>query len=167
VIFFGIDPGTAITGYGVIETEGSARYHIAHGVVRTPQGIPAASRLRLLYDTLKGLLSRYQPDCVAIEELFFSTNTKTAIAVAEARGVALLCAAEVCREVMEFTPNRVKQAVTQNGRAEKHEVQTMVKLLLSLAEIPRPDDAADALAVALCASQEPRWLPAARKMIHR
>lgn len=167
MIFFGIDPGTAITGYGVVELEGTSRFHIAHGVVRTPAGLPGGARLKLLAESLRAILRRYSPDVVAIEELFFSTNVKTAIAVAEARGVALLVAAETGCEIMEFTPNRVKQSVSQNGRADKKEIQFMVKLLLNLSEIPRPDDAADALAIALCATQEPRWLPSARKNLYR
>ncbi len=164
MIFFGIDPGTATTGYGVVETAGTSRFHLAHGVVRTPAGIPAAPRLKMLFDALGGLLRRYEPDVVAVEELFFSTNVKTAMAVAEARGVALLAAAEHGAEVMSFTPNRVKQAVTQNGRAEKRDVQAMVRVLLALPDVPRPDDAADALAIALCATQEPRWMPAQRRV---
>lgn len=163
MIFFGIDPGTATTGYGVIETAGNTRYHVAHGVIRTPSTLTPAPRLKMLYDALIGLLRRYKPDVVAIEELFFSTNVKTAIAVAESRGVILLAAGDFGAEVLSFTPNRVKQSVTQNGRAEKRDVQNMVKFLLGLNEIPHPDDAADALAVALCATQEPRWLISAMR----
>lgn len=167
MIFFGIDPGTAITGYGVVETEGTARFHIAHGVIRTPSGMAAPFRLKMLAESLRALIRRYAPDCIAIEELFFSTNVKTAMSVAEARGVALLAAAEAGCRVLEFTPNRVKQSVSQNGRAEKKEIQFMVKLLLGLEDIPRPDDAADALAIALCATQEPAWLPNTRKILAR
>jgi len=159
MIFFGVDPGTATTGYGVIETAGTTRYHVAHGVIRTPAGMAPASRLKMLYDALGGLFRRYRPDVVSVEELFFSSNVKTAMAVSEARGIVLLASVDFGAEILSFTPNRVKQSVTQNGRADKRDVQEMVKLLLSLPDIPRPDDAADALAIALCATQEPRWLP--------
>jgi crossover junction endodeoxyribonuclease RuvC len=167
MIIFGVDPGTATTGYGVIEVSGAARFHVAHGVIRTPQGMPASSRLMMLRDALDGLFRRYSPGLVGVEQLFFSTNVKTALSVAEARGVILLTAADRGIEIVEFTPNRVKQAVTQNGRAEKKDVQAMIRLLLSLAETPRPDDAADALAIAICASQAPRWTPVARKILER
>lgn len=167
VIFFGIDPGTATTGYGVVEMEGTRRFHVAHGVIRTPYGQPAQERLRRLSEALSGLFVRFNPQIAAMEELYFSTNVRTAIAVAQAQGVVLLAAAHAGLRLMEFAPNQVKQAVTGNGRAGKSEVQTMVKTLLGLPEIPRPDDAADALAIALCATQEPAWLPAARDAAYR
>lgn len=161
MIIFGVDPGIATTGYGVIETIGASRAHVAHGVVRTPQGMPPPQRLRTIFESMNGLFRRFDPDLIAVEELFFSTNVKTAMAVSEARGVILLASSLHGSEIAEFTPNRVKQSVSQNGRADKKDMQNMVKILLGLSETPRPDDAADALAIALCASQEPRWMPAA------
>ena len=136
MIFFGIDPGTATTGYGVVELHGAKRYHTAHGVIRTPAGIPVAERFIMIHDSLKGLFRRYPPDLVAMEELFFSTNVKTAIAVAQAQGVILLTAAQERIKVAQFTPNQVKETVTQNGRATKTEVQAMVARLLALADVP-------------------------------
>lgn len=162
MIFFGIDPGTAITGYGVVELEGSRRYHLAHGVIRTPFGMPIQQRLSTLHDGLCTLLGRYKPECMAMEELFFSNNAKTAIAVAQSQGVILLESSRRKLPIHTYTPNQVKLAVTQNGRAGKREVQVMVQRLLGLEQMPTPDDAADALAVALCATQEPRWLTYAR-----
>lgn len=157
MIILGIDPGLATVGYGVIEASGAARFHVAHGVVRTPPGMPAPERLKLVDDGIAAVLKRYHPELVAVEELFFSSNVSTAISVAEARGVLLLAAGRAGCRVVEYSPNRVKQAVTASGRAEKPAMMEMVRVLLNLESVPRPDDAADALAIALCAAQEPRW----------
>ncbi len=146
----GIDPGTASTGYGAITFEGSKIKVLDYGVVSTPAGVEAHRRLKLLYDDLMTLFDRLQPAEVAIEQLFFSNNARTAIAVGEARGVALLASALAGVEVGEYTPLQVKQAVVGYGKATKSQVQYMVKAMLCLKEKPRPDDAADGLALAIC-----------------
>ncbi|RMH59596.1 MAG: crossover junction endodeoxyribonuclease RuvC [Candidatus Hydrogenedentota bacterium] len=157
MICLGIDPGTATTGYGVIEAVGTRRLHLLHGVIRTPYGLPQGERLMILHEKLCTLVERFTPSLIGMEKLFFSTNVKTAISVAQAQGVVLFTAAAAGIPVIELTPNQVKMSVTQNGNADKRQVQLMVRRLLQLADIPRPDDAADALAVALSASQEPAW----------
>ncbi|MBE3588039.1 MAG: crossover junction endodeoxyribonuclease RuvC [Thermoanaerobacteraceae bacterium] len=146
----GIDPGTAITGYGIIDVEGNRLAVVAYDCIRTPAGLAMPRRLQLLYQELLAVLDRYRPRHVAVEELFFNKNTRTALAVGQARGVALLAAVNSSLEVAEYTPLEVKQGVTGYGRAAKEQVQYMVRALLALPEIPRPDDVADALAVALC-----------------
>lgn len=146
----GIDPGLATTGYGLVAGDGQALEATAYGVLRTPANTPIAERLVMLHRELTALLDRYHPDVVAMEELFFSTNARTAMTVGEARGVLLLTAAQAGLPIAEYTPLQVKQAITGYGQAEKQQVQQMVRLLLSLPEIPRPDDAADGLAVAIC-----------------
>ncbi len=146
----GIDPGTAITGYGVVtEVEGSARA-LAYGVIRTPAHQPLPQRLVTIYAELNALLDRYQPRAVAVEEVFFSKNARTALSVGHARGVVLLAVAQRNIPLFHYKPTQVKQAVTGYGGADKRQVQEMVRMLLGLEEIPRPDDAADALAIALC-----------------
>ena len=146
----GIDPGTATTGYGLVRltTEGELQA-VSFGVIVTPPNTPAPERLLMLYGDLKELMSLHQPDCVAVEKLFFQRNVSTALAVGQARGVVLLAIAEAGREVAEYTPNEIKQAVVGYGSADKRQVQEMVRTLLRLPEIPKPDDAADALAVAI------------------
>ncbi len=146
----GIDPGTAITGYGVVtEVEGSAQA-LAYGVIRTPAHQPLPHRLVTIYAELNALLDRYQPRAVAVEEVFFSKNARTALSVGHARGVVLLAVAQRNIPLFHYKPTQVKQAVTGYGGADKRQVQEMVRMLLGLEEIPRPDDAADALAIALC-----------------
>lgn len=146
----GIDPGTATTGYGFVRlTDQGELEAVSFGVIVTPPNTPAPERLRMLYRDLKELLSRHRPDCVAVEKLFFQRNVSTALAVGQARGVVLLAMAEADREVAEYTPNEIKQAVVGYGSADKRQVQEMVRTLLRLPEIPKPDDAADALAVAI------------------
>ena len=146
----GIDPGTATTGYGLVRLTAEGELEaVSFGVIVTPPNTPAPGRLRMLYADLKELLSLHRPDCVAVEKLFFQRNVSTALAVGQARGVVLLAIAEADREVAEYTPNEIKQAVVGYGSADKRQVQEMVKTLLRLPEIPRPDDAADALAVAI------------------
>ena len=150
MLILGVDPGTAITGYGLVGSDGDASALVGYGVITTPSGSPLPQRLQTLYRELTGLIARYRPDAVAIEELFFSRNVRTALAVGQARGVALLAAAEAGLPVHEYTPLQVKQAVVGYGRATKDQVQQMVRMLLGLDVVPRPDDAADAIAVAIC-----------------
>ncbi len=150
-VVIGIDPGTAITGYGIVqEKENGELEWIAHGVVTTPSDWDDPKRLLELYQKLCEILSTYKPDCCAVEKLFFQKNVKTAISVGQGRGAALIAAAASELPVGEYTPLEVKQAVVGYGSADKQQVQQMVKVLLGLSEIPQPDDAADALAVAIC-----------------
>jgi crossover junction endodeoxyribonuclease RuvC len=150
VIVLGVDPGTATTGYGVVEeTDGRLRA-IDYGVVSTPAGEPLPLRLQTIYAELRRLARLYRPSSGSVEKLFFSRNVRTAMGVGQARGVALLALADAGLEIREYTPTEVKQAVSGYGRADKLQVQRMVQTLLALDEIPRPDDAADALAVAIC-----------------
>ena len=151
MIILGVDPGLATLGYGVIEkNEQGAFRMLDYGVVLTPkdEGLPV--RLAMLEEGLNKVLEKYRPDEVAMEELFFSKNITTGIAVAHARGVALLACVKECGKLYEYTPMQVKQALTGYGKAEKKQIQTMVATMLHLKEIPKPDDAADALAIALC-----------------
>jgi crossover junction endodeoxyribonuclease RuvC len=145
----GIDPGFDRTGFGVIEQEGSRIKWIAHGCIQTRAGDEFALRLQETHDGLKQALEEYMPDAVAVEQLFFQTNAKTAIKVGMARGVAILAVAEAGIQIIEATPNQIKQGIAGWGGADKKQVQDMVKRLLGLAEVPRPDDAADALAIAI------------------
>ncbi len=146
----GIDPGTASTGYGLVEEKDGELRLVACGVISTLPETPMPQRLRRIHDDLVGLIARYQPSQLAVEELFFSRNARTALAVGQARGVVLLAAAEAGLPVGEYTPLEVKQAIVGYGRAEKAQVQRMICLLLDLAAAPQPDDATDALAVAVC-----------------
>ncbi len=146
----GIDPGTAIMGWGVVdETHGSLQ-SVAYGVLKTPSDCDTARRLVLLYDGLVEVLHTYQPEAGAVEELFFSRNVTTALAVGQARGVALLALAQGDVPVYEYKPRAVKQAVAGYGGADKRQMQEMVRMTLGLEAIPKPDDAADALAIAVC-----------------
>lgn len=151
MLVLGIDPGTAITGYGFVEENkrGELR-NVAHGVIETPSDLPMAERLLLLYQELTDLLLLYRPVSGAVEKLFFRRNVTTAISVGQARGVILLAMVQNGIEALEYTPMQIKQAVTGWGGAEKGQIQEMVRVLLDLPEIPKPDDAADALAVAIC-----------------
>ena len=146
----GIDPGTATMGWGVVRQEGSRLRYARHGAITTPPDWEMPRRLGRLFDGVTELIRAYRPEIVAIEELFFNTNTTTAITVGQARGVAILAAYKAGIDVEEYTPLQVKQAITSYGRAEKRQVQEMVRTLLNLHEIPRPDDAADGLAIAIC-----------------
>lgn len=150
MIIMGIDPGFAITGYGIVKYEGNKFSVIDYGAVLTKAGIPFAERLLQLDTRLAELINAGRPDVISVEELFFNKNIKTAIMAAHGRGVALAAAARYCAQVYEYTPLQVKQAVVGYGRAEKAQMQQMVKVILNLAEIPKPDDVADALAVAIC-----------------
>ncbi len=146
----GIDPGTARLGWGVLEETNGALQPLAHGVIETPAHQPLEQRLLTLYHEVTTLLDHYHPTVAAIESLFFSRNVSTALAVGHARGVVLLAFAQASLPVFEYTPKEVKQALSGYGGATKRQVQEMVKLTLGLAKIPKPDDAADALAVAIC-----------------
>ncbi len=146
----GIDPGVAIVGYGVIEYERNIFKVVDYGKITTPAHIPLPKRLKMVYDSATALIGTFKPDVVAIEELFFNTNVKTAIAVGHARGVLVLAAENAGIPIAEYTPLQIKQAVAGYGRADKNQVQQMVKMFLKLNEIPKPDDTADALAVAIC-----------------
>ncbi len=150
-LVLGIDPGTAKMGYGLVRTGVGDHFELVdYGVITTPAGMPLARRLLSIYAQLNELLDRYYPSEVVVEELFFNKNTTTAIAVGQARGVALLAAASHNLTVREYTPLQVKQALSGYGRATKDQVQYMVRLLLNLDFTPQPDDAADALAIAIC-----------------
>lgn len=146
----GIDPGIAITGYGVIDKNANNYRPVGYGKVTTQAGLDTYKRLVSIYNDLTQIFEQYKPECAVVEELFFNKNTKTAMIIGQARGVAILAAANAGLDIHEYTPLQIKQAVVGYGRAEKKQVQIMVKLLLALDEIPKPDDVADALAVALC-----------------
>lgn len=149
MVILGIDPGLATLGYGVIEVDNDRRRVIQYGTLNTPAGQPMPQRLRAIFQGMNQLMDIYNPDEVAFEELFFSKNITTGMAVSMARGVALVAVVERTENLYEYTPMQIKQAVTGYGGADKHQVQQMVKMLLNMKEIARPDDAADALAVAL------------------
>mgnify|MGYP001771075524 FL=1 len=146
----GIDPGIAITGYGVIEERDGQLEALAYGEIRTPAGDPLPLRLRRLYEGLQGLIQAHRPEAAAVERLFFGRNVTTAFAVGQARGVALLALAQAEIPVYEYPPADVKQALVGYGNAPKAQIQAMVRMVLRLPETPRPDDVADALAVAVC-----------------
>lgn len=150
MIVMGIDPGFAITGYGVVRYSENRFQSLEYGAVKTSPKEEFSGRLLLVYEELNRLICSYRPDFVAVEELFFNTNARSALKVGQGRGVAVLCAALQRIPVFEYTPLQVKQAVSGYGRADKQQVQQMIKVLLGLKEIPRPDDAADALGVAIC-----------------
>ena len=151
-IILGIDPGIADTGWGVIEKmPGGKMKCLAYGSIKTKAGTKLVDRLLILKNNLEKIINKYQPNIVGVEELFFCNNAKTALIVGQARGVVLLTISLNKLGLVEFTPLQVKQAVSSYGQANKKQVQKMVKLLLNLKEIPKPDDAADALAVAICA----------------
>jgi crossover junction endodeoxyribonuclease RuvC len=147
---FGIDPGSERTGYGCVETAGSRHRVVLYGAITTPTGASFPEKLLVIHQRLAGLIAECQPDCVAVENLFYAVNARTALKLGHARGVALLAAVEAGLPVIEYTPAEIKRAVVGYGRAEKQQVQHMVKLLLGLPAPPSPHDAADALAVAIC-----------------
>lgn len=155
MIILGIDPGYAIVGYGVIEKNdrtGKCSV-IDYGAIETDKDEAFPTRLAIIQDGMKELIEKFRPDAVAVEELFFNTNITTGIAVAEARGVIVCTAVQECGRLFEYTPIQVKQAITGTGRADKKQMQYMTKMLLGLAKDPKPDDAADALAIALTHAQ--------------
>ena len=147
---FGIDPGSVRTGYGCIETDGRRHSLVACGAIIPEAGIALADRLETIHSKLAALIARHRPDCVAIENLFHAKNVKSALVLGHARGVAVLAAVQAGLPIVEYTPTAVKSSVVGHGRAEKHQIQQMVKLLLGLSTIPTPHDAADALAIAIC-----------------
>lgn len=146
----GIDPGYAIVGVGVIEYNGQRFKTLEYGAITTPAGIPFPERLQMIYEQMQEILMLYKPEAMAVEKLYFNTNTTTAIDVAQARGVILVSAQQANVPIYEYTPLQVKQAVVGYGRAEKHQVIEMTKKILSLTRTPKPDDVADALAIAIC-----------------
>jgi crossover junction endodeoxyribonuclease RuvC len=150
MLVLGIDPGTAITGYGLVKGESDVLTLVTHGAITTPSDWPLPERLQRIYQELTALIEDGQPTAVAVEELFFSKNVRTALSVGQARGVALLAAANAGLPIHEYTPLQVKQAIAGYGRATKDQVQQMVRMLLGLDSVPQPDDAADAIAVAIC-----------------
>lgn len=152
MIIIGLDPGLATVGWGVVKNERGTLHAVAYGVITTPAKQPLPQRLMTIHEQLDLLLKKYRPDCAAMEQLFFCKNVTTAIAVGQARGVMLLTTMEHGLAVSEFTPLQVKQTVTSYGGADKRQVQRMVQLTLQLPTLPTPDDAADALAIAICAA---------------
>ncbi|MBE6713788.1 MAG: crossover junction endodeoxyribonuclease RuvC [Ruminococcaceae bacterium] len=150
MVILGIDPGIAIVGWGVLRFENGKFCPLAYGSVQTKAGLSVEERLRQVHDGVRDIIKKYSPDVMSIEELFWNTNQKTGIIVAEARGVILLAAHEAGIPIFEYTPLQVKQAIVGYGRAEKKQVITMVTAFLGLREAPKPDDTADALALAIC-----------------
>lgn len=146
----GIDPGTGIVGFGIIESEGGKFKLLDGGVIRTPAKEQDSKRLKTIYEELTSIIRHNNPQVMAVEKLFFARNVTTAMSVSQARGVILLCGEQKNLPVFEYTPLQIKQAVTGYGKAEKPQVQEMVRTILKLKEIPKPDDCADALAVAIC-----------------
>ncbi len=152
----GIDPGLAIVGYGVIDADHGKMKLVDYGTVTTPAGMAMPLRLTIVHDGIRRIVETYKPDCVAFEELFFTNNAKTAINVGQARGVAVIAARNAFSgEIFEYTPKQVKQALTGYGHADKNQIQQMVRIMLNLDHIPKPDDAADALAIAICQANGP------------
>lgn len=151
MVVLGIDPGYGIVGFGVLQSNNYGVYDVIdYGVISTPKEDSITTRLKTIYEGLNYLIEKYKPDNIAIEELFFNTNITTGIKVAQARGVILLAGKMKDVPMYEYTPLQIKQAITGNGRAEKKQMQLVVQNILGLKSIPRPDDAADALAVAIC-----------------
>ncbi|MBR5793029.1 MAG: crossover junction endodeoxyribonuclease RuvC [Ruminiclostridium sp.] len=146
----GIDPGYAIVGFGILEAHRGQAQLLRCGAINTQAGVPMPMRLLQIQEDMETLIRTFQPDAMAIEELFFNTNVTTGIGVAQARGIILAAAAKLGVEIFEYTPSQVKQAVVGYGKAEKRQVMDMTKRLLKLSAVPKPDDAADAVAVALC-----------------
>ena len=153
----GIDPGYAITGFGIIEYEGNHFNLVKSGAIETKAGVPFPNRLQKIYDDMMFLIDKHKPDAIAIEELFFNTNTTTAIGVAQGRGTVLVAASKTNTPIYEYTPLQVKQAVVGYGRAEKKQVQMMVQRILNLEKIPKLDDTTDAMAIAMCHAHSYRF----------
>ncbi|MGA9348613.1 MAG: crossover junction endodeoxyribonuclease RuvC [Anaerolineae bacterium] len=163
-LVLGVDPGTAITGYGLVWGEGDNLRLVDYGTIITPSDKPLPQRLQEIYRQLTVLIQERQPEAAAVEQLFFSRNVRTALSVGQARGVVLLAMANAEIAVHEYTPLEVKQAVVGYGRATKDQVQEMVKVLLGLDSVPQPDDAADAIAVAICHIHSARMKGLARRV---
>ena len=155
MIILGIDPGTATTGFGIIRT-GKNLKCLGYGLIQTEPSLSPGARLKKINNEVNKLIKKYRPKIIAVENLFFFKNLKTALPVSQAKGVILLAAAKKNIPVYEFTPLQAKMTVVGYGKAEKKQVQEMIKILLNLKKIPRPDDAADALAVAICCARNPR-----------
>jgi len=155
LVILGVDPGLATVGFGILEQEDRQVRVLDYGVITTPAGLPLPRRLDMIFEDMQSLIREYKPDTAALEELFFGRNITTAIQVGHARGAALVAIARSipCARIFEYTPMQIKQAVCGYGGADKQQMQQMVKMLLGLDTIPKPDDAADALGVALCHSQ--------------
>ncbi len=156
MIILGIDPGLATMGYGVVSYDGAKVNPVDYGTIQTPAKVPLPRRLVMLYEGVEELIDRHKPDDVALEELFFSKNVTTGIAVGHARGAVIVALRRYTESLYEYTPMQIKQAVVGYGKADKHQVQQMVRVLLGLREVPRPDDAADALAIAICHAHSSR-----------
>ena len=152
----GIDPGTGIVGFGVVESAAGNLKMIDAGVIRTPVKQQDSKRLKTIYDELSEVIKQNKPDVMAVEKLFFAQNVTTAMSVSQARGVILLCGEQASLPIFEYTPLQIKQAVTGYGRADKPQMQEMVRTILKLKETPKPDDCADALAAAICHSMTAR-----------
>ena len=150
MLVLGIDPGTAITGYGLVREDDEGLALVDYGVITTPAGQPLPTRLQAIYQGLNDVIGAHEPDTAAVEELFFSRNVRTALSVGQARGVVLLVLADAGLPIHEYKPLEVKQAVAGYGGADKQQVQEMVRMILHLDHVPQPDDAADAVAVAVC-----------------
>lgn len=150
MVILGIDPGFAIIGYGVIEQDSGKLSAIDYGVITTPKEETFPTRLAMISEGMTALLDKFKPDVVAVEELFFNTNITTGIKVAHARGIIIASSINHCGRIYEYTPLQIKQAITGNGRAKKDQVQFMIQQILGLKSVPKPDDAADALATAVC-----------------
>lgn len=150
VLILGIDPGYAIVGFGLVESHGARQRMVACGAINTPAGVRLPARLLQIQTDLEELIGKFHPDALAIEELFFNQNVTTGIGVAQARGVILMTAEKMGLPIYEYNPSQVKQAVVGYGKAEKKQVMDMTKRILGLAAVPKPDDAADAVAIALC-----------------
>jgi crossover junction endodeoxyribonuclease RuvC len=150
MLVLGLDPGLASTGYGLVRGDGQKLELVAYDVIRTPANITTTERLVLLRQELSEVIAAYRPDAAAVEQVFFGANARTAMIVGQALGVLLLTLAEAGLQIAEYTPPQVKQAITGYGRASKSQVQQMVAILLGLSDLPRPQDAADALAVSIC-----------------
>ncbi|HOV38228.1 MAG TPA: crossover junction endodeoxyribonuclease RuvC [Spirochaetales bacterium] len=146
----GLDPGLAETGYGIIEEQGGRYVHVCHGVISTPASMELGERLQFIYQDIQNLISTYDPEEAGVETLYFARNATSAIPVAEARGVALLALAQAGLTTGSYPPQAIKQAIVGHGKAEKRQVQELVRILLGLETIPKPDHAADALAAAIC-----------------
>ncbi len=155
----GIDPGTGIMGFGIIDIDAKLKPHLVDaGVIRTPVNQADSDRLLTIFDELSEVIKENKPQIMSVEKLFFAQNVTTAMSVAQARGVVLLCGKQTGLELFEYTPLQIKQALTGYGRADKKQMQEMVRVILGLSEVPKPDDCADALAAAICHSMQSRAL---------
>ena len=160
----GIDPGYAIMGWGIVDMQGNHFTPVAYDSITTSKDMEPVDRLKCIYNELMGIIAEYEPESASIEQLFFNTNATTGIMVAEARGVAMLACANSGVQVYEYTPLQIKQALTGHGRAEKKQMQEMVRMFLNLEKVPKPDDTADALAAAICHGHSGTYLDRMKKI---